>query len=131
MPIESAADFSSYVNTTGHGVKATYFESGKLFDDFPLIDSLGLIDDGLSTIINLIIDQDYVSIAGGSVNVTGFKPQATLKISDAPNIQQEDTIIIEAITTNKGSTLVPETTYRVINVQPDNVGMVNVILEVQ
>ena len=55
MAIESASDFSSYLNTTtGHGVSATFFETDALFDDFPLIDTLGLIDDGLSVLINII-----------------------------------------------------------------------------
>ena len=43
MAIESARDFTSFLDaTTGHGVTGTYFETGKLFDDFPLIDTLGL-----------------------------------------------------------------------------------------
>ena len=105
MPIESARDFTSYLDaTTGHGVTGTYFESGKLFDDFPLIDTLGLIDDGSSVLIKLIIDQPYVGIEGESISVEGFQPTAIIKSSDVPDIKQEDKIVVDAITTNNGNT---------------------------
>ena len=130
MAIESARDFTSFLDaTTGHGVSGTYFESGKLFDDFPLIDTLGFIDDGSSVLINLIIDQPYVSIEGESISVEGFQPNAILKASDVPDITQGDKIVVDAITTNKGSTLTPETTFFIKTVEPDNTGYVSVILE--
>ena len=130
MAIESARDFTSFLDTTtGHGVTGTYFETGKLFDDLPLIDTLGFIDDGLSVLINLIIDQPYISIEGESISVEGFQPTAILKASDTPDITQGDKIVVDAITTNKGSTLTPETTFFIKVVEPDNTGYVNVVLE--
>ena len=130
MAIESASDFSSYLNTTtGHGVSATFFETGALFDDFPLIDTLGFIDDGLSVLINIILDQEYINIGGASVDVEGFSPTAILKSSDVPDVSQGDKLVVDAITTNKGSTLSPQTTYFVKKVEPDNTGLVSVILE--
>tara|TARA_R100001594_G_scaffold123630_1_gene160141 strand:+ start:63 stop:461 length:399 start_codon:yes stop_codon:yes gene_type:complete len=130
MPIESARDFTSYLDaTTGHGVTGTYFESGKLFDDFPLIDTLGLIDDGSSVLINLIIDQPYIGIEGESISVEGFQPTAILKSTDVTDIKQEDKIVVDAITTNKGNTITPETTFFIKTVEPDNTGFVNVVLE--
>ena len=130
MPIESARDFDSFVDsTTGHGVTGTYFQSGKLFDSFPLIDTLGLIDDGSSVLINLIIDQPYIGIEGESISVEGFQPTAILKSTDVTDIKQEDKIVVDAITTNKGNTITPETTFFIKTVEPDNTGFVNVVLE--
>jgi hypothetical protein len=132
MAIESARDFTSFLDaTTGHGVTGTYFESGKLFDEFPLIDTLGLIDDGSSVLINLIIDQPYMDIQGESISVEGFEPTAILKATDAPDITQGDKIVVDAVTTNKGNTLTPETTFFIKIVEPDNTGFVSVTLEKQ
>ena len=130
MPIESARDFDSFVDsTTGHGVTGTYFQSGKLFDSFPLIDTLGLIDDGSSVLINLIIDQPYISIEGESVSVEGFQPTAIIKSNVVDSIVQDDKIVVDAITTNKGNTLTGETTFFIKTVEPDNTGYVSLILE--
>jgi hypothetical protein len=134
MPLESAADFNSYVDTTtGNGVTATFFEvQSSLWDARQgLIDTWFDIDSGDAYTIKLIIDQEYFSIDTGSVSVEGFQPKAFIKHSDVPYISQNDKIIIDAITTNNNSTLVPETTFLVKNVKPDNVGMVEVVLEEQ
>ena len=130
MAIESARDFSSFLDaSTGHGVTGTYFESGKLFDNFPLIDTLALIDDGLSVLINLIIDQPYISIGGESISVEGFQPTAIIKSTDAPDITQGDKLVVNAITTNKGNTITPETTFFMKTIEPDNTGFISVVLE--
>ena len=132
MPIESAADFNSYVDiNTGHGVTATLFDADALWDNFPKIDTLGLIDDGLSVLINILIDQEYFNIEGGSVPVAGYQPRAIFKVTDAPYISQEDKLIVNAITTNRGNVLKPETTFLVKTVEPDNTGLVSVVLEEQ
>jgi hypothetical protein len=134
MPLESAADFNSYVDTsTGNGVTATFFEvQSSLWDQRQgLIDTWFDIDSGDAYSINLIIDQEYFSIDTGSVSVEGFQPKAYIKHSDVPYISHNDRIIVNAITTNNGSVLVPETSFLVKNVRPDNVGMVEVILEEQ
>jgi hypothetical protein len=132
MPIESAADFNSYVDTnTGHGVTATLFDADALWDNFPKIDTLGLIDSGLSVLINILIDQEYFNIEGGSVPVAGYQPRAIIKATDAPYISQEDKLIVNAITTNRGNVLKPETTFLVKAVEPDNTGLFSVVLEEQ
>ena len=131
-PIESAADFTSYLDsTTGHGVTATYFNVDALWDDFPLIDTVGFIDSGLSVFIKLIIDQEYFNIQGESVNVAGFQPRAIMKASDAPDVSQNDKIVVDAITTDQGSVLKTETTFLIKNVEPDNTGMISLKLEEQ
>ena len=134
MPLESALDFNSYVDTTtGHGVTATFFEVQSVLWDARqgLIDTWFDIDSGDAYSINLIIDQEYFSIDTGSVAVEGFQPKAYIKVTDVPYISQDDRIVVDAITTNNGNTLVPETSFLVKNVRPDNVGMVEVILEEQ
>ena len=70
----------------------------------------------------------YKLVSRGSEN---FQPRAMIKSSDAPYISQDDRLIVNAITTNNGSTLTAETTFLVKQVQPDNVGMVTVLLEAQ
>ena len=131
MPLESALDFNAYVDTTtGHGVTATFFEvQQSLWDDFPLIDTLFDIDSGFSKNINIIIDQEYFNIEGGTVPVAGYQPRAIVKASDVPYISQEDKILVDAITTNRGNVLKPATTFVVRTVEPDNTGLVSLVLE--
>jgi hypothetical protein len=134
MPIESAADFNSYVDiNTGHGVTATFFEVQSSFWDQRQgkIDSWFDIDSGDAYNINIIIDQEYFNIEGGTVPVAGYQPRAIIKATDAPYISQEDKLIVNAITTNRGSVLKPETTFLVKTVEPDNTGMVSLVLEEQ
>lgn len=133
MPLESAADFNSYVDSQIGGVSATFFEvQNSLWDQRNgLIDTWFDIDSGNSTNINLLIDQEFFNIEGNSVAVEGYQPRAMIKASDVPYVSQQDRIVVNAITTNKGSVLTPETTFIVREVQPDNVGMVTVLLEAQ
>jgi len=133
MPLESALDFNAYVDTTtGHGVTATFFEvQQSLWDDFPLIDTLFDIDSGFSKNINIIIDQEYFNIEGGTVPVAGYQPRAIVKASDVPYISQEDKLLVDAITTNRGNVLKPATTFLVKTVEPDNTGLVSLVLEEQ
>ena len=89
MPLESAADFNSYLDsTTGHGVTATFFEiQNNLWDSrTSLIDTWFDIDSGASTNINIIIDQEYFNIEGGTVPVAGYQPRAIVKSTDVPYI---------------------------------------------
>ncbi len=133
MPLESSRDFDSYVNPQIGGVSATFFEvQNSLWDSrLGLIDTWFDIDSGNSTNINIIIDQDFFNIQGKSVSVEGYQPRAMVKASDVPYISIDDKLTVNAITTNNGSTLTPETNFVVVNAQPDNVGMVNLVLAVQ
>tara|TARA_R110000823_G_scaffold78632_1_gene179301 strand:- start:178 stop:579 length:402 start_codon:yes stop_codon:yes gene_type:complete len=133
MPLESSRDFDSYVNPQIGGVTATFFEvQNSLWDQrLGLIDSWFDIDSGNTTNINIIIDQDFFNIQGNSVSVEGYQPRAMVKASDVPYISIDDRLVINAITTNNGSTLTPETSFIVVNAQPDNAGMVNLVLAVQ
>ena len=134
MPLESALDFNAYLDsTTGHGVTATFFEvQNSLWDSrLGLIDTWFDIDSGNSTNIDIIIDQEYFNIEGGSIPVAGYQPRTILKSSDAPYLSQEDRLVVNAITTNNGNVLKAQTTFLVKTVEPDNTGMVSVVLEEQ
>ena len=134
MPLESALDFDAYVDSTsGHGVTATFFEvQNSLWDSrLGLVDTWFDIDSGNSTNINIIIDQEYFNIEGGTIPVAGYQPRAIVKASDVPYISQEDRLVVDAITTNRGNVLKPETAFFVKTVQPDNTGMVSLVLEEQ
>lgn len=134
MPLESALDFNAYLDsTTGHGVTATFFEVQNFLWDsrLGLIDTWYDIDSGNATNINIIIDQEYFNIEGGSIPVAGYQPRAILKSSDAPYLSQEDRLVVNAITTNNGNVLKAQTTFLVKTVEPDNTGMVSVVLEEQ
>ena len=96
-----------------------------------LIDTWYDIDSGNATNINIIIDQEYFNIEGGSIPVAGYQPRAILKSSDAPYLSQEDRLVVNAITTNNGNVLKAQTTFLVKTVEPDNTGMVSVVLEEQ
>tara|TARA_R110001592_G_scaffold239570_1_gene499517 strand:+ start:118 stop:522 length:405 start_codon:yes stop_codon:yes gene_type:complete len=134
MPLESAADFSSYLDsTTGHGVTATFFEVQNNFWDSRTtnIDTWFDVDSGNSTSINIILDQEYFNIQGNSVAAAGYQPRAMMKASDAPYISHLDKLIVDAITTNKGNVLKAATTFLVVNSKPDNTGMISLVLEEQ
>ena len=81
--------------------------------------------------INIIIDQEYFNIEGGTIPVAGYQPRAIVKSSDVPYISQEDKLIVNPITTNKGNVLKPETTFLIKTVEPDNTGLVSLVLEEQ
>jgi len=133
MPLESSRDFSSYVDTQIGGVTATFFEVQNSLWDQRLgnIDDWFDIDSGNSTNINIIIDQDYFSIQGQTVAVEGYQPRAMVKATDVPYISIDDKLTVNAITTNNGSTLTPATDFVVVNAQPDNLGMVQLVLALQ
>ena len=132
MPLESALDFNAYVDTTtGHGVTATFFEVLQSLWDLRqgLIDTWFDIDSGDAYSINVIIDQEYFNIEGGTVPVAGYQPRAIVKASDVPYISQEDRLIVDAITTDQGNVLKPQTAFTVRTVEPDNTGLVSLVLE--
>jgi len=132
MPLESALDFNAYVDTTtGHGVTATFFEVQSVLWDARqgLIDTWFDIDSGDAYSVNIIIDQEYFNIEGGTVPVAGYQPRAIVKASDVPYISQEDKLRVDAITTDKGNVLKPTTTFVVRSVEPDNTGLVSLVLE--
>ncbi len=133
MPIESSADFNSYVDPNAHGVSAIFIETQSTLWDSrtSLIDTWHDIDTGDSYPINIIIDQEYFSIATGTVPVDGYQPRAIIKSIDAPYINHGDQIKVDAITTNNGNTLVPQTLFTIKTVMPDNTGLIEVVLEEQ
>jgi hypothetical protein len=130
MAIESQADFNSYLNTNGHGVSAIFFEvQNDLWDSrYGLIDTWYDLDSGDARNINIILDQEYTSIPGQSLDVAGYQPVAYVKYTDAPYASHLDRIRVDAITTNKGNVITPQTFYTITHVENDNVGMLKLFL---
>lgn len=63
--------------------------------------------------------------------VDGYQPRAIIKATDAPYINHGDKIQVNAITTNNGNILVPQTLFLIKTVMPDNTGLIEVVLEEQ
>ena len=133
MALESASDFSTYLNNKGIGVTATFFEAQlSLWDQrVGLIDTWYDIDSGNSTNINIIFDEQYFLINEGTTGISSVQPVAYIKHSDAPYISQDDRLVVNAITTNEGTQLKPERTYLVKKVENDDTGIIKLILEKQ
>ena len=132
MPLESALEFNAYVDTTtGHGVTATFFEvQSALWDSRQgLIDTWFDIDSGDAYSVNIIIDQEYFNIEGGTIPVAGYQPRAIMKASDAPYISQNDRLLVDAIPTDKGNVLKTQTHFLLKTVTPENTGLVSLVLE--
>jgi len=130
MPLESAADFDAYLDTqTGHGQVATYGTTATLWDArTALIDTWQDVDT-YKYYIDIIINQEYFGIDGGTVDVNGFQPVALVKTTDIPNIVFGDTLDVTAITDTNGNILTPATSYNIVNVQPDRTGFTSLLLE--
>ena len=134
MALEFQADFDGYIDSSyGHGVTGTIFEvQQSLWDQrVGLIDTWYDIDSGNSTNISFIFDADYFAIPGESVDFEGYQPTAYIKHKDAPYLSHDDILIVNAITTRSGSTLLAETTYLVKGVENTNNGFIKVALEEQ
>lgn len=113
--MEFDRDFDGYLDADfGHGINLTYTPSG-----------------GSATTIKAILNQEYVDIDTGSLPVQGFQPVAYVKTTDIPNIAFGDDISAPAITNLDGTTIKAATTYKIINYEHDNLGMTQLLLEVQ
>tara|TARA_R110001592_G_scaffold53455_8_gene163901 strand:- start:379 stop:780 length:402 start_codon:yes stop_codon:yes gene_type:complete len=132
MALESAADFNSYVNPGVGGVSATFFEVQSVLWDQRrgLIDAWFDIDSGDAYSINILIDQEFFNIQGNTLGIEGYQPRAKILATDAPYISIDDKLIVDAVTTNNGSTLTPQVEFKVVSSQPDNCGMVDLVLAV-
>lgn len=131
MALESAADFNAYLDIqTGHGVTAVYGNSTTLWDSRNgLIDTWYDIDSGNKYTINVIINQEYFGVEGGTVDVNGFQPVALVKTIDVPNVAFGDTLDVAAIKDTAGNILTAATSYTIVNVQPDRTGFTSLLLE--
>jgi|TARA_R100000329_G_scaffold99930_1_gene82489 hypothetical protein len=115
MAMEFDRDFNGYLDATfGHGISLTYTPNG-----------------GSASTINAILNQEYVDIDSGGLPVQGFQPVAHVKTTDVPNIAFGDDISAPAIKNLDGTTIKAATNYKVINFENDNLGMTQLLLEVQ
>ena len=114
MSLEFDSDFDGYFDVLGHGVSCTYTPSG-----------------GSSVTIKVILDQEYFEMPGQTVSVEGLQPMVYGKAKDLRNASHGDTLVFADITDLSGNVLKDATNYKVVNVQPDNTGVVALALEAQ
>ena len=116
MAIEFDRDFDGYFMSDhgNHGQAVTYTPSG-----------------GVAVSIKAIMNEEYFDIDNGAVAVEGFQPVATCKTTDVPNAAHDDTIVTAAYKNLDGTTIKASATYKVINVQKDNKGITQLLLEEQ
>ena len=115
MAMETASDFDSYLDASfGHGIAVTYTPNGQS-----------------SKSINIILNQEYVDIDNGSVAVEGYQPIATIKTTDVAGIAHGDVIAVPNITDLSGNVIKSATSFKVINLQNDNTGITQALLEEQ
>ena len=109
--LETEEDMASYLDPTyGHGVSATY------------------INNGVSTDINIILNNEYVEQEEG-IGVEAVKPIAYCRTIDVPNISFGNTLAVAAIKDVDGNTLKAAQNYTVVNIQADRTGFSALMLE--
>jgi hypothetical protein len=115
MALEFDNDFDGYFDADyGHGVSCTYTPSG-----------------GSAVTIKVILDQEYVEVDGATVGVNSSQPIVYGKAKDLRNASFDDTLAFSALTDLDGNVIKAAATYKVKDVQPDNQGLIALILEVQ
>jgi len=115
MPMEFDRDFDGYLDADfGHGIAATYTPQG-----------------GDPVSIKIVMDQQYYSIPTETVDVEGSQPIAYAKAKDVGSAAHGDTLVVNAVTDLDGNVFKAQTTYKIVNVQPDNTGIIVLILEEQ
>ena len=114
MSLEFDSDFDGYLDVIGHGVSCTYTPAG-----------------GSPVTIKVILDQEYYEIPGDTVSFNGSQPIVQGKAKDLSNGAFGDQLAFAAITDLSGNTIKNAATYKIVSLQPDNTGMVAVVLEEQ
>ena len=115
MALEFDRDFNGYLDADfGHGMTVTYTPQG-----------------GSGSSINIILEQEYFGIDVGTVDVQGFQPIAFCKSTDVPSVAHGDSIVAPAYKNLDGTTIKAGATYKVVNVQADNTGITQLMLEEQ
>lgn len=115
MALEFDRDFDAFLDAnTGHGVTVTFTPQG-----------------GSSSTINVILEQEYFGIDVGTVDVEGFQPIAFCKTTDVPSVAHGDSIVAPAYKNLDGTTIKAAVTYQVVNVQADNTGITQLMLQEQ
>ncbi len=115
MAIEFDRDFNGYLDADfGHGMTVTYTPQG-----------------GSGSSIKIILEQEYFGIDVGTVDVEGLQPIAFCKTTDVPSVAHGDSIVAPAYKNLDGTTIKAGATYKVVNVQPDNTGITQLMLEEQ
>ena len=93
-------ELAEFFDTGAHGVAATYTPSG-----------------GSASTVNVILNDDYLSIPGGMMEVEGSTPVAVVRSSDVSSVAQGDALVVDSVT------------YSVVGVRPDGTGITELALE--
>jgi len=109
--LETEEDMASYLDPTyGHGVSATY------------------INNGVSTDINIILNNEYVEQEEG-IGVEALEPIAYCRSIDIPSVAYGHSLNVSAIKDVDGNTLKAAQNYTVVNIQADRTGFSALMLE--
>jgi len=109
--LETELDMAGYLDINyGHGVSAVY------------------TNNGTSTTINVILNNEYVELNDG-VGVEALKPIAYCRTVDVPNIAFGNRLDVSAIKDTNGNILKAAQNYTVVNIQADRTGFSALMLE--
>lgn len=109
--LETELDMAGYLDINyGHGVSAVY------------------TNNGTSTTINVILNNEYVELDNG-VGVEALKPIAYCRTVDVPNIAFGNRLDVSAIKDTNGNILKAAQNYTVVNIQADRTGFSALMLE--
>lgn len=110
--METEEDMASYLDINyGHGVSAVY------------------TNNGTSTTINIILNNEFVEQEGLEVDVEATQPIAYCRSIDVPSIAHGNTLNVAAIKDVNGNTLKAAQNYTVVSIQSDRTGFTALELE--
>tara|TARA_R100000664_G_C2747782_1_gene135271 strand:+ start:499 stop:852 length:354 start_codon:yes stop_codon:yes gene_type:complete len=110
--LETEEDMAAYLDINyGHGVEATW------------------TNDGTSTTINIILNEEYIDQDGLEVDVEAAQPIAYCRSIDVPSIAHGNTLAVSAIKDVDGNTLKAAQSYTVVSIQSDRTGFTALELE--
>tara|TARA_R110000803_G_scaffold96314_2_gene164440 strand:- start:486 stop:794 length:309 start_codon:yes stop_codon:yes gene_type:complete len=102
MPNYFASDLDVFFDTDTHGIDCVFTPSG-----------------GSATTIKGIFNNEYYAMGGGEVDVESSQPVFYSKASNLSSASHGDSMVINSVT------------YKIINIRPDETGMIEVVLEKQ
>ena len=109
--METEEDMSAYLDPIyGHGVSAVY------------------INNGVSTTINIILNNEYIEQDEG-IGVEALQPVAYCRSIDIPSVSYGHALNVSAIKDTDGNIIKAATNYTIVNIRPDRTGFIALELE--
>lgn len=110
--LETEEDMAAYLDTNyGHGIQATY------------------TNDGTSTSINIIFNNEFIEQDALGVSVEATQPMAYCRSIDIPNVSQGNTLAVSATKDVDGNTLQAAQNFTIVTIQNDRTGFIALELE--